>query len=178
MAKKPPVRRGPVTLRSDETPIDAEMAAAVSAELVTSESAASATEAAGPQVMVRRGSPFSNRGVATIERMHISVTALIADTEPAAGTSRPVRRGESGGALTCAAITLPIGVIAMGLAFWFPAGGLVLAGFGVVIGCWGLGSRRRNAALIGLLLCCLVLAIAAFNTALDVYRLAYGVEPW
>ena len=64
------------------------------------------------------------------------------------------------------------------LAFSFPIGGLLIAIFGIAIGTWGLSSQRRGVALSGLLLCCLCLAVAGFNTAVELHVHFFGRAPW
>ncbi|MBP88908.1 MAG: hypothetical protein CMJ64_19705 [Planctomycetaceae bacterium] len=123
-------------------------------------------------IPIRCGSPFADRGSAE--------TALLADASAVASSPATVDRSKRSydGSTTAAALTFPIGGIALILAFSFPTGGIVVAAFGIAIGTWGLSSRRCGVALAGLMLCCLCLAIAGFNTAVEVYVHFYGVAPW
>ena len=122
---------------------------------------------------IRCGSPFADRGTASIERMAASVEEAVA-----APPIRPPTYPRFGGASAGAALTLPIGLIALLIAFLFPIGGLILSFAGLTLGIWGLYSRHRAVALAGLLLCCLSLAVAGFNESVEVYEQITGVKPW
>src|SRR5262245_32925531 len=59
-----------------------------------------------------------------------------------------------------------LGLFGAGLSFfWWPAA--MIAIIGLAMGIWGLGSPRRNWALIGMLLCCLAIGLGAYGCARD-----------
>lgn len=159
----PPVRRSPPI-----TPFATVIAAGPAENAVAPESG---EESAGVPT-IRRGSPFADRGSAetTVSTADPAVLAALAPARP------PNFR--SGGSTAASSLTFPIGGIALVLAFTFPAGGMFVAAFGVAIGTWGLYSRRRGVALAGLMLCCVSLAVAGFNTAVQLYVHFYGIAPW
>lgn len=91
---------------------------------------------------------------------------------------REVRYQKNGGATAGATLTLPLGIISFVAAFLFPLAGILLALLGLGFGVWGLNSRRRGWAVVGLLICCLSLAIATYYEVVEVYISWYGVAPW
>lgn len=168
----PPIRRAP------PKPVAASLAdsseSSESAESSQPESSEASSESASPSAVeerplpIRRGSPFADRGTFTT------------DPPPPNGlapTTRPHIRNDSGAA-AAAALTLPIGILGLILAAYFPVGGLAISCFGIAIGTWGLYSQRRGVALAGLIVCCLCLAISGFNAAIELYVHLYGVAPW
>jgi hypothetical protein len=65
--------------------------------------------------------------------------------------------------------SIVLGIFAAALAvIWPPAA--IIAILGLAMGIWGLGSPRRNWALIGMLLCCLAIGLGAYGGALATYR--------
>jgi hypothetical protein len=70
------------------------------------------------------------------------------------------------------------GSIGFGLAFVFPVGALIVTSLGLVMGIWGVYSRKRGAAILGLLICCVAFATAGFNGAVELYTYAHGVSPF
>lgn len=168
----PPVRRRPV--------VDATTAIFVAeltgSELTTLEANCEANPGTNQRDtnVVRRGSPFGDRG-----------TAILETIQPGRGNSREKEQRErefryqkSGGAAASATLTLPLGIVSFAAAFLFPIAGVLLSLVGLAFGVWGLSSRRRGLAVVGLLLCCLSLAIASFNGVIEVYVHWYGVAPW
>jgi len=69
-------------------------------------------------------------------------------------------------------------MIGLGAAFLFPIAGVILASAAIGFGIWGLHSHRRVAALVGIILSCLCLALAVFNTGVEVYEAIYGTKFW
>lgn len=125
--------------------------------------------------MVRRGSPFSDRGSATVEEV------MPDDGDPTLGASARgplVEYERTGGSDACAGLSVPLGLVCLGMAFWFPLAGIPIAIIGLGFGIWGLRSRRRGWAIAGLLICCLGLGTATFNKGVDLYTQIYGVSPW
>lgn len=60
--------------------------------------------------------------------------------------------------------SLVLGVFATALSMLWPPAAAV-AVLGLALGIWGLGSQKRNLALIGMLICCLAIGIGAFGGA-------------
>jgi hypothetical protein len=72
--------------------------------------------------------------------------------------------------------SIVLGIFAAGLAVvWPPVA--VIAILGLAMGIWGLGSPRRNWALIGMLLCCLAIGLGAYGGARDTYRWVQTQRP-
>jgi hypothetical protein len=55
---------------------------------------------------------------------------------------------------------------------------LLPAALGVLMGLWGLYSSRRGTALFAIVLCCIALAISAFQGLVQAYRVRHGYAPW
>ena len=170
---RPPIRRAPILAESLNV-----FVADVSDQSDTGQTAVSAeadvaTEAGGV-VKVRKGSPFGDRGTAVLESMERPKFGFEHEVQaPRAPEYEP-----SGGSKASAALVLPLGVISLVLAFLFPIGGVVLAVLGAVLAIWGLQSRRRGVAIVGLVICCLSLAFGTFNFAVAIYSSYYGLLPW
>jgi len=118
---------------------------------------------------LKRGSPFA----APAHSSSQSERGLRPERAPF--TARPRRNAAPA---VGAALSLVLGAISLLIAFTFPTGGLITAVAGVGTGCWGLYSERRGLATAGLVLSCLALAFAGFNTVVDLYTYVYGFEPW
>ena len=93
-----------------------------------------------------------------------------------AGQRAAASRSEAavGGAIAA----LLLGMLALFAAFFMPIGGLVTSILGLGMGAWGVYSRRRVLALVGLLLCCLALALSGFNGVVELYTYLHGHSPW
>lgn len=124
--------------------------------------------------VLRRGSPFGDRGAATLETMETK-SALGKEDE---AKEREAKYQKNGGAAASAVLTVPLGLISFAAAFLFPLAGFLLSILGLGMGIWGLKSRRRGLVIAGLLLCCLSLAIASFNGVVQIYVSQYGRAPW
>lgn len=168
----PPVRRTPV--------VDASIAVLVAEFSEIDSTSLEAYVAAHPgrsqreANVVRRGSPFGDRGTATLETIEPVTANSVRDEK----REREVRYQKNGGATAGAILTLPLGVIGFVAAFLFPIAGVLLSLLGLAFGVWGLRSRRRGLAIVGLLLCCLSLVIATLTGVVDLYVSWYGVAPW
>jgi hypothetical protein len=72
--------------------------------------------------------------------------------------------------------SIVLGIFAAGLAvIWPPAA--IIAILGLAMGIWGLGSPRRNWALIGMLLCCLAIGLGAYGGARATYQWVQSQRP-
>jgi hypothetical protein len=164
----PPIRRSPV--KSDNALLVAELAEQEPGE---SSSLQQDSGPPAPSAMIRRGSPFADRGTATMEQV-----AAPAESETPTEAPLQPRYPRYGGSIAGVALTFPLGLLSLLVAFLFPIGGLILAAAGIALGVWGLYSRHRGLALAGILLCCLSLALAGFNGAVELYERIHGVSPW
>ena len=63
------------------------------------------------------------------------------------------------------------------IASFFTVMATVTAAVGVALGVWGLYSPHRKRAVVGLLLCCLALAIGGFNGIVTFYEYQYRYKP-
>jgi hypothetical protein len=86
----------------------------------------------------------------------------------------PTNAGATGGAI--AAVVL--GVMALVALRFIAPGALLVSILGVSMGVWGLHSDRRGVALFGLVLCCLAMALAGFFTAVGLFELINGYNPF
>lgn len=87
-------------------------------------------------------------------------------------------RSRSDAAVGGAIAVLFLGVISPIATMYEPYVALVIAGLGVPVGIWGVYSKRRLIAVVGLILCCLTFAVATVQSAAKVYTRVYGVSPW
>ncbi len=122
---------------------------------------------------VRRGSPFGDRGTATL-----TIAAEVAIERPDASVDLQFGNRPDGGALASAGLAFPLSLVSFAAAFLFPLAGALLGLLGLGFGVWGLRSRRRGLAIAGLLLCCLSLTISIAFAVIDIYVSFYGVAPW
>lgn len=169
---RPPIRRSPVADGNAEV-FAAELANTTHGPAIVQD-AASPVESHRPALKVRRGSPFADRGTATLE----PVGQESDRSERREPLEREARYHKSGGATASAALVIPVGVLSFIAAFLFPLAGILLAILGLGLGVWGLLSRRRGLAIAGLLLCCVSLATAIFNGGVALYTSLYGAAPW
>ena len=167
----PPIRRSPVVAASTGVLLAELSAPTPSAPEVN---VANAVAPQLPTGTVRRGSPFGDRGTATLEMMEPDS----ARTERDDAFERESKYRTSGGATASAALTIPLGLVSFAAAFLFPLAGILLALIGIGFSVWGLCSRRRGLAVAGLLFCFLSLALATFNEVVAIYTSLYGVAPW
>lgn len=155
-ADVPPIRRGPVSLTVDEPFV---------AELAVPDAADVRSEPAVLKTVVRRGSPFARHDSA--RNAHRDRTA----TPPPADRSWD-------GARVAATLAVVLALFSLGAAYTFPMAGIFLAIASLGFGIWGLFSRRRLGAVLGIVLSCLGLALSGFNTGVAVYESVYGAKPW
>lgn len=128
--------------------------------------------AATPWPRMRCGSPFRTKESALAEGQ--PGTEFPATDKPLA-TVYPKHGGASAGSI----IAITLGLLGLGMSNSIPPASMLIACLGLGIGIWGLYSpRRRAAAILGLLLCCLAVALAGFFCSVELYRAIHGVTPW
>jgi hypothetical protein len=93
---------------------------------------------------------------------------------PATLPTYPANAGATGGAI--AAVVL--GVMALATISFITPGALLISIIGVGMGVWGLYSDRRPVAVFGLLLCCIAMAISGFFSAVQLFELINGYDPF
>ncbi|HJN08499.1 MAG TPA: hypothetical protein QF564_07385 [Pirellulaceae bacterium] len=169
----PPLRRAPI-----RAPLDGSL----EAEIIDSETAIDDSDvepncgdanndADGTQTTpMRRGSPFRTEEVDP----EGNSTDEFSRSGPPAATVYP----KFGGASMGSVVAITLGLLGLGLACYVPLASIIIAGFGVGMGVWGLYSKRRGAAIIGLLLCCAAITFSGFSGAVELYRVIHGVAPW
>jgi hypothetical protein len=96
---------------------------------------------------------------------------------PAPALPRPSRYPRWIAAQGGAIAALLLGLISF-VAGFYTALAAIPAAVGVLMGIWGLFAPRRGPAVLGLVLCCIALAIASINGAVGIYQRAYGHAPW
>lgn len=118
-------------------------------------------------VAARVGSPFTR-------------DPAYADTKPgrlerlkSTGAASPAALGGTAASGVCAVIA-----IVATFATNFPYAGMVVALIGLLMGIWGLYSKRRGAAVLGILLNCLMLLTSGFLSVADVYERINGHSPF
>lgn len=116
---------------------------------------------------LRRGSPFRPAEPAET------------DTESMVGAPpRATRYPVNNAATVGATLAMTLGTLSLGLCYFYPLVGGIMAAVGIGMGVWGLHSKQRKGAIFGLLLCCAALAIAGFFGAAEVFRAVHGHAPW
>lgn len=86
----------------------------------------------------------------------------------------PSNAGATGGAIA----SVVLGVMALATIKFITPGALLISILGVGMGVWGLYSDRRTAAVLGLLLCCLAMSISGFLSAVQLFELINGYNPF
>jgi hypothetical protein len=179
---QPPVRRRPIVmpLAEDEPQVvavlanDEDLPVANSAGQIAGDRSASDragdTERA-PAIAWRVGSPFAAgfSGTPAGEMTIAPVTASFPITMP-----RYRNEGMYNGFVFAALI---MGVMSL-IAAFFTSGAVVLAVVGLLLGVCGLHARRRLAAVVAILLCCLALVWGVYQGIVFLYELRYGYKPW
>ncbi|MCH5373815.1 MAG: hypothetical protein JJ992_07555, partial [Planctomycetes bacterium] len=128
-------------------------------------------QAAVSQPVRRVGSPFA--GIPSPPGTPgPAVPAALPDDAPQR-PSYPKNAAAAGGAVAA----LVLGLLSLAASF-FTIGALFFAVVGLAVGVWGLSSERRGQAIVGLLLCCIALAISGFGAAALLYEWHYGISPW
>lgn len=189
----PPVRRAPIPVEplpsqqrptteddgdvvlavADDQPAGNDAPSDIAAEIadeVAADPRSVPPEAGPPGDGLRRvGSPF--RPQATAHPLAAPATS--------ATSFDPVRpnyhrnNAASGGAFGA----LILGIMSL-IAGVFTVGGVVTGFIGLIMGIWGLYSKRRGTAVLGIMLCCLAIALSAFQGIVFVYEYNHGYKPW
>lgn len=170
----PPVRRGPVRLGGAPTIMaeaPGELVASWSEHVVAT--SPHAVPSAGEAAM-RVGSPFAVEPVG-------GGTAQ-PSSRSAARIPRYDRNAWSSGA---AIASLSLGLMSLlGMAAMVssrdvnPILTLLVAAMGFVMGIWGLFSRHRSLAIIGVIFCCLGLSFGGFRGTVELYEYVYHENPF
>ena len=142
---------------------------------------------AGPQAALRAEPAGGNRGALQDDADDVVVATLVqrptlSDSNGAPARmpgprSRPLNLRRLSAAQGGAIAALMLGLMSV-IASFYTVLAAIPAALGLALGVWGLFSPRRGPAILGLLLCCLALAVASFNGAVAMYRQAYGHAPW
>ncbi len=117
---------------------------------------------------IRRGSPFADS------------FELKSSPNPAPAVNRPrapeypQHAASIGGAIGATVLGL-LSLIGLVVS---PIGGMTTSILGIAMGLWGLYSNKRGVALLGLVLCCLALALATFFAVVQLYESIYGEHPF
>jgi len=186
----PPVRRAPVPSVVESAPaaatdeceagdpanadqvVEAALAAEVSTNVPSSDESPGQTAGAPPVVARRVGSPFatpvSAPGDGPTERPPTPKTRYAVRQ-----AKYPRHLASAGGSIAA----LVLGILSL-IACFYTAGAVITAVIGLLMGVWGLYSTRRGPAIIGILLCCIAMAIGGFNGVAWIYETQYGYKPW
>jgi hypothetical protein len=125
---------------------------------------------------VRRGSPFADGGVRlaaadAVQQTPIQSIPYVPPPLPAYQPSHPAAVGGAIASVMLGAMSLLIG--------WFTAWALVTCIVGVAMGVWGVYSRKRATAMIGICLCCAALLLTGVAAAVRLYKqLNNGAGPF
>ena len=141
---------------------------------IPADQAASATDAqspASPSGPIRRGSPFRPREL-------VDEGSLVTGEPPVGAAARITQYPKNLAASVGSMVAIILGLFSMGVAYPIPLAGIITAAVGLGMGIWGLGSKRRKAAIFGLLLCCAAITLSGFFGAVQVHRTMHGVAPW
>lgn len=186
----PPVRRAPIppqveiaaaiVAEEDATDdpadsnavVEAALADGTTAETPASDKASGEIDANPPVVARRVGSPFADPAAASddgsAERLQPPKTHFVVRQ-----ANYPRHVASAGGSIAA----LVLGILSL-IASFYTVGAVVTALIGLLMGIWGLYSTRRGPAIIGILLCCIAMAIGGFNGVVWVYESQYGYRPW
>jgi hypothetical protein len=116
-----------------------------------------------------------NVGTAGSTNHEPPVPSLVPKLRVRAGRALLLDSPSAAGAAAIAALVL--GMFAFASSF-FTSGALLLAIVGLPFGIFGLFSARRGSAVVGMLLCCIALAIGGFQALVWWYQLRSGMSPW
>ncbi len=120
-------------------------------------------------------SPFddSRHEAANRGAVHVgSPFAPVVDRRPLPATY-PQHAAAEGGAIA----SVVLGCMSLAFCFILPAGAVITSLIGLGMGSWGCYSKRRATSVVGMVLCCLALAIGGFNLVVEIYTYFSGVTP-
>ncbi|MBW3597765.1 MAG: hypothetical protein KY475_10880 [Planctomycetes bacterium] len=176
----PPVRRRPIPLELVNRTREELLAPKAEPAAVAVTAASGGEGQAAIEAVIVGGESSESAGASTDQT---TPTAASAPTRPATQSAPyyttppqpayPVNAGATGGAIAA----LVLGVMSLLAIRFIAPGALLVAILGVAMGVWGLHSDRRGAALVGLVLCCLAMALAGFFTAVQLFELINGYNP-
>ena len=81
-------------------------------------------------------------------------------------------------ALVAASASNVLGLLALLVSLQFPGVAAAIAGLGVAVGYLGLGARRSETAILGLVFSCAALLLSGFFLAVAAYVHVNGMNPW
>ena len=110
---------------------------------------------------VRIGSPFATAGSSKIVSQRPAGHPLAIATAVRTSNIAPRVAG---------AASIAMGVIALAVAYPFSPGALPIAAAGIGFGIWGMYSEKRVPGSIGLILCCIALAVSAFLLTTEIFQ--------
>lgn len=201
----PPVRRSPIPLelvnKSEEElrqlalerHASAARAKAVASKAVPEDGVASdaASDVSAAVYVAALANSSESAPVSTtaaVVTTAVPATTTLADAKrspPGGRTSAPYytaphapRYPQNAGAVGGAIAAVVLGVMALVTLRLLAPAALLISIIGVGLGVWGLQSERRGAAVFGLLLCCIAMALSGFYTAVQLFELVNGYSPF
>ncbi len=170
----PPLRRAPIRIplhgALEAEVIDESTKPDAGSDIEPNQEAAANVASVAPPPQMRRGSPFR------IEESDPDADAT--DEFAPSGRARATVYPRYGGAAVGSFVSITLGLLGLLLTYYLPVAGAIIAVVGLGLGVWGLYSKRRAAAILGLLLCCVVITLSGFLAAVELYRAINGFAPW
>ncbi len=120
--------------------------------------------------VVRRGSPFVAGALLLPPRQVPAFASAAVKSQP---PTLQQSYASNGGAIAALVLGL-FGIVLAPLRFE----GAIVGAVGLVMGIWGLYSRRRGWALVGLILCCLAIGIGMYTGVFWLFQTINNANPW